>query len=88
MTDILFWNVRGLNNNIRINDVKDAIQEKRLGLIGLVETKVRTENASRIARQISSSWSFLHNYLSDDHGRVWIAWNADVYAVTRGIESK
>lgn len=70
MNNILIWNVRGLNNNLRISEVQEAIREHTLGLIGLVETRVREINSTLISSRISPKWNFIHNYSSNHLGRI------------------
>lgn len=41
MIKIACWNIRGIKFLLRQQDLKDFIREKNIGLIGLVETKVK-----------------------------------------------
>ena len=48
MLNMAIWNVRGLNKRDHQLAVKDLVAEFRLNFIGLLETRVRVNNASHI----------------------------------------
>lgn len=56
-------------------EVRRFIQEHRLSFCGLVETKVKEENKTRVMNNIDRTWSVLGNYESSPSGRVWVCWN-------------
>ncbi|KAJ8431317.1 hypothetical protein Cgig2_032307 [Carnegiea gigantea] len=49
---ICSWNIRGLNWPNKQEDVRLFLQEKQIGLVGLLETKVKEDKASKIANNI------------------------------------
>jgi len=50
MDNIASWNVRGLNNPNKQKDAKLFLSKSKVGLMGLVETKVRKENEQEVAQ--------------------------------------
>lgn len=88
MTNIIRWNVRGMNGDIRTNKIQKCITNNKLGMIGLVETKVKEENSSWIARKIRKDWQFVFNHNADAHGRIWLGWNPTSDNVVKIAESK
>lgn len=87
MINIIGWNVRGRNGDIRVSEIHECIEDNKLGLIGLVEAKVRECNASWLARKIKKDWHFLFNYNSDTCNRIWVGWNPDLFKVSKVLES-
>ena len=52
MANIIVWNIRGLNCPNKQEDAKCFIQSQRVGLIALVETKVKKENVNEVANNV------------------------------------
>ena len=52
MDRVCSWNVRGLNWLNKQEDIKIFLQEKRIGIIGLLETKVKERNVDKIAARL------------------------------------
>ncbi|XP_075080662.1 uncharacterized protein LOC142166136 [Nicotiana tabacum] len=75
MVNILSWNVRGLNGLNKQKEVKLICNENNVGLIGLLETKIKFNRVPEIARTIFAG--------------VWVVWRPDIYNVTiKGIISQ
>jgi hypothetical protein len=53
------WNVRGLNDPIKHSELRRLIQQERVALFGLVETRVRDRNKDEVCRLLLHNWSFL-----------------------------
>ena len=81
MERICSWNIRGLNWPNKQEDVKLFLQEKQIGLGGLLETKVKEDKASKIAINIFQGWNWHHNFTPHIRGRIWIAWRPRTYTV-------
>jgi hypothetical protein len=75
------WNVIGLNDPIKHSELRRLIQQERVALFGLVETRVRDMNKENVSRLLLRSWSFLYNYDFSCKGCIWVCWNADVVKV-------
>jgi len=53
-----------------------------VGLVGLVETKVKMENVNTVANSIFGGWQWAHNFHLTAKGRIWVAWRQSRYTVT------
>ncbi|XP_020259351.1 uncharacterized protein LOC109835749 [Asparagus officinalis] len=76
---MLIWNVRSMNNVGRRRDIKRHIHSLKPNVVGLLETKVKSAKAYRITKCIPSHWSYCNNYTASNKGRIWVAWDADVW---------
>lgn len=81
MDRILSWNVRGLNSPNKQVDVKKFIQHHSVGLVGLLETKVKASNLGSLYQRVFSGWCFSSNSAFHDGGRVVIAWKPGIFSV-------
>ena len=81
MTSIASWNVRGLNWPNKQEDVKLFLQLNNIGLIGLLETKVKSQNVCKIAENIFTGWEWANN-CAISNGRIWVAWKPSLYKVS------
>ena len=81
MARISSWNVRGLNWPNKDEDVKIFLREKDIGLVGLLETKVKEKNVDRIADNMFRGWRWQHNFHLNSKGRIWVAWRPQHYTV-------
>ncbi|KAL2252839.1 UNVERIFIED_CONTAM: hypothetical protein Sindi_0078600 [Sesamum indicum] len=82
------WNVRGLNKRDHQLAVKDIVAEFRLQFLGLLETRVRINNAAQIQSFLLPQWKWHVDYGSSGNC-VWIAWNdsfIDVAVVECGTQ--
>ena len=71
------WNIRGLNQPSKQIEVARLIHEKKIDVIGLVETKVRILNQDKINKNIIPNWQFVTNCQTDSIGRIWVGWNPE-----------
>ncbi|KAJ0048928.1 hypothetical protein Pint_15714 [Pistacia integerrima] len=76
------WNIRGLNQPIKQEEVKVFTKEKRLALCSLLETCVAIVSTNCIFNHVFRNWNWISN---TDHGsrgcRVVVGWNILVYYV-------
>jgi exonuclease III len=79
---MLVWNVRGLNHPSKQKEVQRLVRAKRFGLVCLIETKVKEDNAASISSFIFSDWDFCYNYDKHYLGRIWVCWNRDDFQVS------
>ena len=61
MHNIASWNVRGLNNPNKQEDVKLFLNKSKIGLVGLMETKVRKQNEMKVAQRLFGGWQWHTN---------------------------
>ena len=81
MDRVCSWNVRGLNWPNKQEDLKIFLQEKRIGLIGMLETKVKERNVNKVATRLLQGWHWQHNFQLNAKGRIWVAWRPGFYQV-------
>ncbi|XP_048503083.1 uncharacterized protein LOC125498834 [Beta vulgaris subsp. vulgaris] len=71
----MVWNVRGINCLSKQSEVKKIIANRSLGLISLIETKVKDKNMGRLYSNMFSGWCFTSNSFYHQGGRIVLAWN-------------
>ena len=71
------WNIRGLNQPQKQKEIVRLIQEFKLDVIGIIETKVKISNQDKINSNMIPSWKYVTNCQVDTIGRIWIGWNPD-----------
>jgi len=79
MTNMVRWNVRGLNWPNKQEDVKLFLHTNKVGLVGLLETKVKPPTVDHIASKIFMGWKWQHNFYLKPKGRIWVAWKPAAY---------
>ncbi|KAL0310236.1 UNVERIFIED_CONTAM: hypothetical protein Scaly_2948100 [Sesamum calycinum] len=67
------WNVRGLNGVAHQRSVENLVREFQLHFLGLVETRVREQNAMNIQNSLLQNWSWFMDY-NGPGGRIWLTW--------------
>ena len=60
--------------------MKLFLQQNKVGLVGLLETKRKEHKAVTIAANIFPGWHWVHNF-SISKGRIWVAWNPRAFTV-------
>ncbi|XP_010687394.1 uncharacterized protein LOC104901504 [Beta vulgaris subsp. vulgaris] len=68
------WNVRGLNDPLKIKEVKSFLVGNKLNIVALNETRVKLANKDRIRKKFGGSWQWGDNYSHSSKGRIWLAW--------------
>lgn len=81
MDRIICWNVRGLNLARKHNDVKAYINSHSVGLVSLLETKVKAKNLGMVSQRLFPGWCFTSNSSVHDRGRILLAWKANNFNV-------
>ncbi|XP_074315537.1 uncharacterized protein LOC141651735 [Silene latifolia] len=76
-----FWNVRGMNKEVKQRVVNTFLHTNNVGLFGLLETKVKFNNVHRIVNNIFSDWSVSTNNSKHPGGRVWVIWKPHMFEV-------
>lgn len=75
---IISWNIRGLNNPLKQAEIKSLIANKKIGVMGVLETRVKVDNMQLVWRNLKlANWNLVHNYSYDPLGRIWILYNAN-----------
>ena len=74
------YNTRGLNN--KISFYKDFIASNKLGLIALLETHVKQENAPFVSKLVAYRFRWQFNYGYHYNGRIWLGWDPNFWTVS------
>ncbi|XP_074315320.1 uncharacterized protein LOC141651511 [Silene latifolia] len=82
MVSIGFWNIRGLNKRNKQGDVRRLLHINKVGLFGLVETKVKSININKVQHSLGDRWRFLNNNDLKEGGRIWLLWDPTLFHVT------
>ena len=56
MDRILSWNVRGLNDPNKQEDIKIFLHHQKAGLVGPLETKVALPNIAQAVSKVCGNW--------------------------------
>jgi hypothetical protein len=75
------WNVRGLNHPSKQQEVRRMIKAHKIGLICLIETRVKVHKADKIRDCIVPGWGYEFNYDQHILGRIWVCWKKANFAV-------
>lgn len=78
--NIIVWNVRGFNLPSREKKMLNLIQEKKIGLFGVIETRVKVENKSRVMDLMGNKWKWCDNYNNDPTSRIIVGWDPCLFA--------
>jgi len=79
MDNIVAWNIRGLNWPNKQADLRTFLHTNKIGMIGLMQTKIKVENDSKIAARAFPRWKWENNSTLQIKGRIWIAWHPKMY---------
>lgn len=70
------WNIRGLNDPLKQVGVRKFINDNHLDFMGVVETKIRSENlASSVRNSVPANWDYVHNTGTAVVARILVTWN-------------
>lgn len=81
MDRIMAWNVRGLNTAKKQNEVKVVMLRHAVGLVELLEHKVKITKLGDLYIRIFPNWCFYSNSSYHKRGRILIAWNLSCFHV-------
>ncbi|KAK9672338.1 hypothetical protein RND81_12G094100 [Saponaria officinalis] len=70
-----FWNIRGLNGPSKQKHIKYFLHSQRIGLFGLLETKVKPSSLNSVRLNICDNWCVSTNTQYHKGGRVWVLWD-------------
>lgn len=87
MDSYLSWNARGLNVPNKKREVKFLCSKERVGLIGLLETKVKSNKLEQITIRLFVGWDFVSNLECHYNGKRWITQKPDYFeAITCEVQ--
>ena len=81
MDSIICWNVRGLNQKNKQMLVRSLIRKCNVGLVGLLETRIKGNKMGELYRTVFEGWCFTCNNAWNKSGRIVVAWNPHVFHV-------
>lgn len=81
MDSIGFWNTRGLNRLAKQKEVKLFLHQCKVSLFGLLETKIKMNNAQKVALNLCNGWFLTNNLGAHPGGRIWIVWKPAIMQV-------
>lgn len=76
MDSIVLWNVREMNALNKLRELHMYCNKHRVGLLGMIESKLRDQNMDICKRLFFKQWDFVHNLDYHARGRLWILWKA------------
>jgi hypothetical protein len=77
------WNIWGLNSPQKQKIIRDWTIHHRLGIIGLLETKVVSVNMEAVVTKLQlPAWNFLSNVNSSPSCRVMVGWDPAIFCIS------
>ncbi|KAL7145768.1 hypothetical protein ABFS83_07G108700 [Erythranthe nasuta] len=86
---IAFWNIRGLNKPLKQDGVKNLIQNNKIDICGILESKLKTQD--KIDNMVNNKflgWKEVNNLNSHQGGRILILWNPATVTLIAQSEGK
>lgn len=77
---LLIWNARGLNNRARRSTVRDIVEQHRISIVCLQETKVEQLSSGMIIDITGIDYDYVYIPTAGVTGGVLIAWRRDLWA--------
>lgn len=71
MVRVLSWNVRGVNSPKKQNEVKKFIHKHSVGLVGHLESKVKSSHLGELFKRMFGGLSFSSNINHHVDGRIF-----------------
>ncbi|KAL2901132.1 Pyridoxine/pyridoxamine 5'-phosphate oxidase [Bienertia sinuspersici] len=81
MDNLLSWNVRGANQMEKKRAIRHLIAQQKVGLVALLETKVKASNLGVLYKTVFDGWCFTSNISKHYNGRIAVAWNPMAFTV-------
>ncbi|XP_060170802.1 uncharacterized protein LOC132601754 [Lycium barbarum] len=72
---VVTWNVRGLNNGQKQNDLKKFIVDNKVDIIAVLEHRVAQQKATPIIKKVARGWESVYYYSPNRKGRIWLMWD-------------
>ncbi|XP_074288617.1 uncharacterized protein LOC141613774 [Silene latifolia] len=70
-----------MNNVNKQKVIRNFIQNKEVGLFGLLETKINGANVGNVSHNMFENWSVTTNCSLHKGGRVWLIWQPSLFDV-------
>ncbi|XP_074265800.1 uncharacterized protein LOC141588248 [Silene latifolia] len=70
-----------MNNRNKQLDIKRFLYQNKVGLFGLVETKIKEQDFLTVLHRLGHYWEGVNNNIHHPGGRVWIIWLPQLFSV-------
>lgn len=81
MIKLTSWNVRGINDPIKVASCRKFLYENKVDIMAFLETKVKLDKSISVMSKIAHLGGWIHNYNSFDYGRISVWWHTQKVAV-------
>ncbi|KAK9689389.1 hypothetical protein RND81_09G056400 [Saponaria officinalis] len=75
------WNVRGMNDPLKRQEVLDFLLRNKVDCGAIIETHIKSKHVSAIKRRYFSRYSLVKNLDSRSGGRIWVLWDPAVISL-------
>lgn len=75
MIKVVSWNVRGMNDPVKVASSRKFLFDNKVDIMVFLETKVKQSKSVAVMNRLAPFGGWLHNYNSFHNGRIWVWWN-------------
>ena len=76
------WNVRGLNKRSHQKEALHFVDSNHLNFAAFIESKVKSQNMSKVVNRIKRNWSWISNHADHYNGRIIVGWDAAFWTIS------
>ncbi|GKF64333.1 RNA-directed DNA polymerase, eukaryota, reverse transcriptase zinc-binding domain protein [Tanacetum coccineum] len=77
------WNVKGMCNTLKQNEVKTFINSKNISLCGVIETQLRKKFVDKVCNDVFGVWEWVSNTTDSCKGcRIAVGWDPFVISAS------
>ncbi|XP_074267060.1 uncharacterized protein LOC141590362 [Silene latifolia] len=70
-----------MNNPTKQQEIKRSLLLNKVGLCGLLETKIRSSNGNKVRNNLGDHWAICTNSTLHRGGRIWLLWEPTAYDI-------
>ena len=79
MINIASWNVKGICDTLRQDEVKSVIRINNIVMCGILETQLRKKFVNNVCNEVFGGWSWVSNSVdSPKRCRIVVGWDPNV----------
>ena len=83
MLKIASWNVKGVCDSLRQDEVKKFINSNNISIFGMIETQLRKKFVNDVFNEVFDGWSWASNTVDSPKGcRIAVGWDSRVVGAT------
>nr|GEU68329.1 RNA-directed DNA polymerase, eukaryota, reverse transcriptase zinc-binding domain protein [Tanacetum cinerariifolium] len=76
------WNIRGLGTTDKQNEIKKFIEDEKLGICAIIETRLKAKKLQKIRDNVFKKWNWVNNMKYCDKGcGILVGWNNELVNV-------